>query len=218
MAMQTTLSELTPETVRAILESPATAAAIAARDEAQARERAGLLEQLNSAELAASLRAAEYTKAAEKAAAAYEPLQEKAAAARLVLQHIQQDAFAESLAADGGINVLRSRLRPLGGAALDELRWHLELQKRIAAGLLDWRVTNGRQGVPTTTTPAPANAAAEARIAAIDGYLSELDALERDPAATPAGITARCTAIRAALDADEPARPAGAEYLIRGVQ
>jgi len=205
--MQT--QNLSPETVKAIMESPATRAAIAAREAARTRERADLLAALAAAELAAAVEADEITARIVALREAFAPLAAQAAAAREALQAAEAAAFAAGLSADAKVNRLRAKLLPLGGGALDAARSALAVEARVAAGALAWRTVteHGMNGPTTRAEPAAGNVAASALLAAIEDAGAALDVMERDAEMGPAQIAERLAAMRTEIEEAKTGAP-----------
>ena len=205
--MQT--QNLTPETVAAILASPATKAALAEAEAGRTRERAELLRALAAAELAAAVAADEVSAQVGALQKAYAPLAAKANEALAALQAAEYAGSCASGAAEARMNGLRAKLRELGGGAIDAARHALTLERRIAENTLTWRqVTEpGMSGPVTRTEPAAGNADANALISEIDDALREVDALERDAGKGPAAIDARLAEMRADIEAAKAGAP-----------
>lgn len=205
--MQT--QNLSPETVAAILASPATRDAIAEQERARTAERADLLAQLAEAELSAAVVGDEHNKTISPLEKAFRAAQAAADTARNARDRATLEAYAAGAAAEGRINALRARLRPLGDDRIAEARAALALERRIAEGTLGWRTftewTAGGNG--TRTEPSPGNAAANALISEIDTALREVDALERDGGKGPAQIVERLAELRAAVESAKSGAP-----------
>jgi len=206
MQTQTTLS---PETVKAIMESPATKAALAEAEAGRTAERGELLRALAEAELAAAVAGDEHNAKLAPLEKAFRAAQATADTARGARDRATLEAYAAGAAAEARVNGLRARLRPLGDAAIEAARAALALERRIAEGTLGWRTltewTAGGNG--TRTEPSPGNVTANALIAAIDSALLELDTLERDGGKGPGEISRRITEIRGEIESAKAGAP-----------
>ena len=200
---------LSPETVRAILESPATQAALAAQEAARTRERSEILAALTAAELTAAVVGDEHNAKLGPLETAFRVAQATADTARGAWARAVLEANSASATADAKISALRGRLGPLGDDKIAEARHALALEKRIAEGTLSWRAITepGPYGATTRTIEGPGNPAARELILQIDAALLELDTLECAAGKGPAQIAERLAAMRAEIDGAKAGAP-----------